>query len=79
MMCIICNSVMNFFFSKQFQTFNLNNVEYWKCNNCGFTISKTHAEMTSKAWERLNLDYHSSYHCTEFNQDDPRWIERLGN
>ena len=77
MECIICNSSMRFFVSKKFQTFKLDIVDYWRCENCGFTISKTHADMSPSAWESLDHDYHPSYQGKEFNPNDPWWIARL--
>ena len=33
-------------------------VDYYKCENCGFTISKTHSDMDYKRWAKLNYDFH---------------------
>lgn len=77
MKCIICNSGMAFYFSKDFKVFNLGKVDYWKCSFCGFTISKTHADMTVGEWETLNYEYHKSYQGKDFNPDDERWVARL--
>lgn len=79
MKCVICNSEMAFSFSKRFNAFGLNNVDYWRCQNCGFSMSKTHADMTASDWASLNHKCHSSYQGKEFNPDDPRWIARLGS
>ena len=66
MNCIICSSKMNFYFLKDFKQssefdkrFDLGKVEYFKCINCGFVMSKTHAEMEKKVWEKLNNDFHT--------------------
>jgi len=77
MECIVCNSSMRFFFSKQFDSFNLEQVDYWKCVSCGFVISRTHAEMSESKWKELNAAYHNAYLGGDSNADDPRWIERL--
>ena len=77
MKCLICNGSMEFSFSKKFGVFGLSKVDYWCCENCGFTISRTHAEMTTAEWESLNHEYHAAYQATESNPDDPRWIARL--
>ena len=77
MECIICNSSMQFFFSKHFDAFNLAKVDYWKCSSCGFVISRTHAELSASKWEELNTAYHSAYFGGNSNADDPRWTERL--
>lgn len=45
--------------------------------NCGFVMSKTHADMTVSEWASLNHEYHTIYQGKEFNPDDPRWIARL--
>ena len=67
MKCIICYSDMTFYFRKTFNVFNLKDVEYWKCKNCGFCASKTHFDMTSKEWAELNHAFHSGTHYTEDN------------
>lgn len=77
MNCIICDGAMSYFFSKRFDAFGLENVDYWRCGDCGFVISKTHADMSPAQWTALNHAYHSSYQGKDENADDPRWIERL--
>ena len=77
MKCIICNVSMEYFFSKNFSAYALNQVDYWNCPNCNFVISKTHAEMAQADWERLNADYHNTFLGLSTNADDPRWISRL--
>jgi hypothetical protein len=61
MKCIICNSYASFYFKKSwdfpFKDF-LNEAEYYKCSNCGFTFSKTIFEMDAIAWEELNTKFH---------------------
>lgn len=79
MKCIICGSSMNFFFSKQFRAFGLDKVEYWRCQGCGFVLSKTHAEMAPVAWEKLNCEFHGLYQGTGCDPGDPRWLTRLQN
>lgn len=66
MKCIICESDTEYYFSKLFEeepfkSFmeEIGEVKYYKCTNCGFTISKTHYEMDFQQWEKLNFDYHS--------------------
>jgi len=68
---------MSFYFSKEFRCYILGQVEYFKCNNCGYTISKTHKELTHKTWKELNNQYHKSYQGKDFNVDDPKWQQRL--
>ena len=77
MVCEICGSPSRFSFSKVFGSYGLDTVEYWRCENCGFTLSKTHAEMAPAAWERLNLESHAAYQGTESDSGDPRWLSRL--
>jgi hypothetical protein len=66
MECLICKSKAEFYFSKTyeeepFKTFmnNIGEVKYYKCANCGFTMSKTHYELSFEKWDKLNLDYHT--------------------
>jgi hypothetical protein len=33
-------------------------VNYYKCKCCGFVISKTHTELPSDVWNKLNHDWH---------------------
>ncbi len=40
-------------------------------------VSKTHFEMTSKEWEELNENTHSSYQGLDHYEDDPKWLTRL--
>lgn len=77
MKCIICGGAMAYYFSKTFDSFGLGKVDYWRCGDCGFSISRTHAEMTAGEWTALNQAYHSAYLGSELNPDDPRWIARL--
>lgn len=67
MKCIICNSKMEYFFSKVFDYSNLKTVDYWKCSNCGFAASKTHYDMSKEEWEHLNLDFHTDHNLREDN------------
>jgi hypothetical protein len=75
--CIICNAPMAFFLSRYFGIYGLDGVDYWKCQACGFVISKTHLELSEPDWMRLNTEYHRSYQGLDFNPDDERWISRL--
>jgi Methyltransferase domain len=65
MECLICKSKTEYFFSKKYEeepfaTFmkEIGVVEYYKCTNCGFTVSKTHGELSTAQWEKLNFDFH---------------------
>lgn len=74
MKCLICNSESYYYFTKTYndQPFSqmmkgIGSVDYYKCSNCGFTLSKTHAELDNTIWEKLNYDFH---HYIE-NNDSP--------
>lgn len=64
MKCLICHSPSRFYFSKTYTKHfselmaDIGEVQYWKCENCGFVLSKTHAELSKKAWQKLNNDFH---------------------
>jgi hypothetical protein len=75
--CMICDSLSKYAFSKEFSQFGLRKVDYWTCTACGFTISKTHKEMSKEQWETLNRECHAIYQGSDNNLSDPRWLERL--
>jgi hypothetical protein len=77
MNCLICNGISRFSFAKEFALHNLGRVEYWSCDGCGFTLSRTHAQMPPSDWERLNQDSHAGYFGTDSDPGDPRWRTRL--
>ena len=65
MQCIICDKKMRYYFSKVYNeepyaSFmkDIGEVEYYKCPNCGFVLSKTHKELSQQTWEKLNSDFH---------------------
>lgn len=65
MKCIICNSDSNYYFSKAYSEnpFNefmreIGRVDYYKCDCCGFVLSKTHSELDRNSWNSLNLQFH---------------------
>lgn len=78
MKCIVCDNKMNFYFSKNFNSFGLAVADYYLCNKCGFVASKTHYDMSRNEWARLNKEFHqhnnsrkdNPYHRSEryFNQ-----------
>ena len=59
MNCIICNEPMKYFFQKQFNDYDLDKVEYYKCTSCGFCNSKTHYELSKSQWKKLNEEFHN--------------------
>lgn len=65
MKCIICNSYSKYYFSKiyledPFDKFmqDIGKVDYYKCERCGFVLSKTHSELDEKKWNKLNRLFH---------------------
>jgi hypothetical protein len=70
---------MRFFFSKPLGFEDLGEAEYLRCADCGFVISRTHAEMSAAQWERLNEAHHRSYQGGDTDPGDPRWRARLDN
>jgi hypothetical protein len=53
-------------------------VDYHKCKNCGFVISKTHAELPFSLWEKLNRDYHHYFENIENKKESnqPPYLEQ---
>ena len=70
---------MNFYFKKKFNSKNLSEAEYVRCNHCGLVVSKTHYEMDKEQWQAVNVEAHSSYQGKDECKGDPRWIPRLTN
>lgn len=73
MKCIICNSGSSYYFSKNytespFDEFmqDIGKVDYYRCEHCGFVLSKTHSELDENKWNNLNSLFH---HYIE-NQDN---------
>lgn len=79
MRCIICDGESAFYFSKNFKEHQLGRVDYWRCQSCGFVLSRTHAEMAESEWNSLNEAYHAAYQGTGNNPDDPNWLARLAS
>jgi Methyltransferase domain len=65
--CLICGSKSNYFFTKKYDSYpggpfpDKYPIDYFKCDNCGFVISKTHADMSENEWGRLNLSWHHHF------------------
>jgi len=68
---------MRFYFSKKFALPELDAADYWRCEGCGFVLSRTHLEMSATEWERLNHAAHVRYQGTDVDPGDPRWRSRL--
>lgn len=77
MLCEICGGRSSRYFSKTFNAFSLGEVEYWRCEACGFVLSLTHQQMSPEAWRELNRQCHESYQGQDANALDPRWKSRL--
>jgi len=81
MKCIICKSKSEFFLTKDFDKTqygflmkDIGPVDYFKCTNCGFTISKTHAEMDNKKWMTLNSGFHHYLENNVVTTNQPPYI-----
>lgn len=65
--CLICDADTNYFFSKKYSSYpgspfpDAYPVDYFKCTNCGFVLSKTHADMSPDEWARLNSSWHHHF------------------
>lgn len=77
--CLICGGLTRPWLVKDFAgELGLNRVHYWACVACGFTLSKTHAEMSVREWSQLNDDFHAAYHHGDTNPAfDQHWLGRL--
>lgn len=59
--CFICNGSCSFYFEKRFEPpydEHLGLVSYYRCSNCGFVASRTHAALDSQSWEKINYLFH---------------------
>lgn len=77
MKCEICGGAAVYYFSKTFNAFTLEDVDYWRCADCGFVLSRTHADLSPAAWTELNRLCHEQYQGTDSNALDPRWKSRI--
>jgi SAM-dependent methyltransferase len=78
--CLICNNESEYYFTKNFSNFpTFNQLDYWKCKNCGFVYAKNYYELSTKDFEKANEHYHSLHQGSSFCEDDVRWLERLEN
>lgn len=67
MNCIICTGSMEYYFTKRFDIYNLSDVYYWRCVNCGFAASRTHFDMSYDDWSELNIAFHNDSNAREDN------------
>jgi SAM-dependent methyltransferase len=77
MNCLICHSPTHYFFSKDFNCFGLDSVDYERCSNCGTVFARTLLELSEDQWQLLCSRYHDSYRGSGENPDDPNWRSRL--
>ena len=62
--CLICAAQTHFFFTKTYPAYagspfpETMQTDYWKCERCGFVISKAQQEMSVAEWSSLNSDWH---------------------
>jgi hypothetical protein len=65
--CIICGQKTSYYFSKTYPTYSGSpfkddlKVDYVKCDDCGFVLSKTHAQMSENEWTQLNTSWHHHF------------------
>ncbi|WP_404840384.1 methyltransferase domain-containing protein [Aeromonas media] len=63
--CEICGGKVVFYFKKNYGSSpysilmrDWGDIEYFRCENCGFVLSLSHKQASHSAWEKLNHDYH---------------------
>lgn len=83
MNCIICRSDCIYYFSKQYneKPFSemmkkIGKVDYYKCINCGLTISKTHKELNSSIFLKLNLEFHNYLENNKTDISQPPYLDQ---
>jgi hypothetical protein len=77
MKCYICNSPTRHYFSKNFDRFELDTVDYQRCTECGSVFAQTLLQLPERQWQSVCKQYHGSYRGTGENPDDPNWHRRL--
>jgi len=85
MKCLICGSDTSYYFSKAYteQPYkemmeDIGKVNYYRCENCGFVLSKTHSQLEKEQWEQLNKSFHNYYESIKTNKliHQPPYIEQ---
>jgi hypothetical protein len=84
MKCLICQTEQQYYFSKNYEMppcdefmKDIGPVDYYRCGNCGFVISKTHCELDKQSWSELNEKCHRYLEDPGNERDDIR--QQLGN
>lgn len=57
--CLICGGNAEYYFEKEFENYDdvLKKAVYYKCSDCGFVFSDTHANLTEEEYSKLNKKY----------------------
>ena len=65
---MICESNSHYFLTKDYSAppydvfmRDIGPISYYKCDACGFVLSRTHAELDAAIWNELNVNFHH-YH-----------------
>lgn len=74
--CPVCGAPLAPAFAKDFSWEDLGRVDYDRCTACGFTRSRTHAEMDDVRWTRLNAAFHEQRDAAAGRSTPARWRER---
>lgn len=84
MECLICNNntslpfltKSNFLPEYRDMIKDIRKFEYYKCTNCGFTVSKTHLDMSMKDWVKLNDEFHHYIENNPAPINQPPYLEQ---
>lgn len=84
MQCIICNSESKYYFTKKYTEApysdwmeKIGPVDFHRCVNCGFTLSKTHVDLDKETWGELNYLAHNYYEQQENKEiNQPPYIDQ---
>jgi hypothetical protein len=85
MKCLICGGNSTYYFSKTYteQPYKdmmetIGKVNYYRCENCGFVLSKTHSQLEKDQWEQLNKSFHTYLEDSSIKQiiNQPPYIEQ---
>lgn len=75
--CQICKGNFRYYFTKTFESEILNEVEYLKCDYCGFVRADTIYNLKEAEWNKLNYEFHFNYQHSDRNLEDLKWIMRI--
>lgn len=75
--CQICKGDLEYYFTKNFESKILNEVDYLKCNTCGFVRAETICNLNHDEWDKLNYEFHSNYQHSNENIEDLKWVTRI--